>query len=121
MGEWRYSSHEFLTLAPDGGEWSVSHFTPSERSPVMQCIGGWVGQCGLRPQPSNLHPIAVMNLLSLLPAVHCEKTKNIKAISYFLMQKHRILLLVTAIKKLPYPQLSGSYLLHLHICEAVKP
>jgi uncharacterized membrane protein YsdA (DUF1294 family) len=36
----------FLTLALDGDEWSASrsgHFIPEERSPVTNCIGGWVG------------------------------------------------------------------------------
>jgi hypothetical protein len=36
----------FLTLALDGGEWSVSHsghFTPGEIAPGTYWIGGWVG------------------------------------------------------------------------------
>jgi hypothetical protein len=37
--------HIFLTVALDGGEWSVSrpsHFAPGERAPVTHWIGGWV-------------------------------------------------------------------------------
>jgi hypothetical protein len=36
----------FLTLALDGGKWSassLSHFTPRERDPDIQWIGGWLG------------------------------------------------------------------------------
>jgi len=35
-----------LTLALDGGEWSVSRsgcFTPRERDPGTRWLGGWVG------------------------------------------------------------------------------
>jgi len=38
--------HTFLTLALDGGEWSVSHpshFTPGERAPDTHWIGAWIG------------------------------------------------------------------------------
>jgi hypothetical protein len=38
--------HTFLTLALDGGEWSASHpgcFTPRERDPGTNWIGGWLG------------------------------------------------------------------------------
>jgi hypothetical protein len=41
-----YSSTHSLTLSLDGGEWSASHpgrFTPRERAPGTQCIGGWLG------------------------------------------------------------------------------
>lgn len=71
----------------------------------------------IQPAPS----IAILNSVSLLLAVHYETTKTVKSISYFMMQKHRNLLLTTAIKRLPYPQLSVGYLLHLLLCEAVKP
>jgi hypothetical protein len=46
MGEWRYISTHSLTSALDGGEWSSSrpgHFTPRERAPGTNWIGGWVG------------------------------------------------------------------------------
>jgi hypothetical protein len=46
LGEWRYSSKHFLTLALNGGEWSVSqpgHFTARKRAPTTHWIGGWVG------------------------------------------------------------------------------
>jgi hypothetical protein len=46
LGEWRYSSMHSLTSALDGSECSASrpsHFTPRERVPVTQRIGGWVG------------------------------------------------------------------------------
>jgi hypothetical protein len=36
----------FLTLAPDGGEWSTScsgHFFPGEGAPGTHWIGSWVG------------------------------------------------------------------------------
>jgi len=38
--------HSFLTLALDGGEWSVSHtdyLTARERAPHSHWTGGWVG------------------------------------------------------------------------------
>jgi hypothetical protein len=38
--------HIFLTLALIGGEWSAScpgRFTPGERAPGTNLIGGWVG------------------------------------------------------------------------------
>jgi len=38
--------HAFLTLVIDGNEGSVSrsgHFTPGERTPSIQWIGGWMG------------------------------------------------------------------------------
>jgi len=38
--------HSFLTLALDGGEWSVScpsHFTPVENAPNAHLVVGWVG------------------------------------------------------------------------------
>jgi hypothetical protein len=38
--------HAFLTSALDGGEWSASlpdRFTPRERTPGTNWIGGWVG------------------------------------------------------------------------------
>jgi hypothetical protein len=44
--ERRYSSTHSLTSALDGGEWSASlpgRFTPREKKPATQCIGGWVG------------------------------------------------------------------------------
>jgi hypothetical protein len=47
IGEWRYSSTYSLTSALDGGEWSASrpgHFTPRERAPGTDWIGGWVGR-----------------------------------------------------------------------------
>jgi len=37
--------HSFLTLALDGGEWSVScpsHFTPGESAPIVHLVGGWM-------------------------------------------------------------------------------
>jgi hypothetical protein len=40
-------THVFLTSALVGGEWSASlssHFTPGERAPRTQWIGGWVGR-----------------------------------------------------------------------------
>jgi hypothetical protein len=37
LGEWRYSSKDSLTSAPDGGR-----FTPRERAPGTHWIGGWV-------------------------------------------------------------------------------
>jgi hypothetical protein len=40
-----YSSPHSLTLALDGGEWSASRpgrFTPRERAPCTNWIGGWV-------------------------------------------------------------------------------
>jgi hypothetical protein len=46
IGEWRYRSTYSLTSALDGGEWLASHpgrFTPRERVPGTQWIGGWVG------------------------------------------------------------------------------
>jgi hypothetical protein len=46
LGEWMYSSTHSLTSALDGGEWSSSRpsrFTPRERAPGTQWIGGWVG------------------------------------------------------------------------------
>jgi hypothetical protein len=47
LGERRYSSYSFSTLALDGGEWSASRpgraFTPGERTPSTHCTGGWVG------------------------------------------------------------------------------
>jgi hypothetical protein len=60
-----------LTSALDGGEWSASRpgrFTPGERAPGANWIGGWVGPRGLdaiekrksltlpviKPRPSNL-------------------------------------------------------------------
>jgi hypothetical protein len=46
IGEWRYSSTNYLTSALDGGEWSASRpgrFTPRERAPGTHWIGGWVG------------------------------------------------------------------------------
>jgi hypothetical protein len=47
LGEWRYScSTRSLTSALHGGEWSASRtcrFTPRERAPATNCIGGWVG------------------------------------------------------------------------------
>jgi hypothetical protein len=46
IGEWMYSSTHSLTLALDGDEWSASRpgrFTPRERAPGTQCIGGCVG------------------------------------------------------------------------------
>jgi hypothetical protein len=39
-------SHVFLTSALVGGEWSASRsgrFTPGERAPGTDWIGGWVG------------------------------------------------------------------------------
>jgi hypothetical protein len=39
-------NHVFLTLALVGSEWSASRpcrFTPSERTPSIHWIGGWVG------------------------------------------------------------------------------
>jgi hypothetical protein len=44
--ECTYSSTHSLTPALDGGEWSVSRpgrFTPRERAPVTNCIGGLLG------------------------------------------------------------------------------
>jgi hypothetical protein len=41
-----YSSTHSLTSALDGGGWSASRpgrFTPRERAPGTQWIGGWVG------------------------------------------------------------------------------
>jgi hypothetical protein len=38
-------SHDFLTSALVGGEWSASHpsrFTPGERVPALHWIGSWV-------------------------------------------------------------------------------
>ena len=38
--------HSCLTLALDGGEWSVScpsHFIPVENAPSAHLVGGWVG------------------------------------------------------------------------------
>jgi hypothetical protein len=46
LGEWRYISTHSLTSTLDGGEWSVSRpdrFTPKERAPGTNWIGGWVG------------------------------------------------------------------------------
>jgi hypothetical protein len=46
LGEWIYSSTHSLTSALDGGEWSASRlgpFTPMERAPGTNWIGGWVG------------------------------------------------------------------------------
>jgi hypothetical protein len=46
LGKWRYSSTHSLTSALDGGEWSASRpgrFTPRERAPGTDWIGGWVG------------------------------------------------------------------------------
>jgi hypothetical protein len=46
LGEWRYSSTHYLTLALHGGEWTASlsgRFTHRERDPGIQWIGGWVG------------------------------------------------------------------------------
>jgi hypothetical protein len=72
MKTWMYRSTHSLTLALDGGEWSVSCpgcFTPRERAPGMHWIGCWVGlRAGLDTvlkrkissphQDSNLdHPI----------------------------------------------------------------
>jgi hypothetical protein len=37
--------HVFITLALDGGEWSVlrsGRFTPEERAPDMHLTGGWM-------------------------------------------------------------------------------
>jgi hypothetical protein len=45
MGEWRYSSTDPPTSAPDGGERSASHpgrFIPTERAPGTHRIGGWM-------------------------------------------------------------------------------
>jgi hypothetical protein len=42
--------HSFLTSALDGGEWSNSRsgcFTPRERIPGTDWIGGWVGPRGV--------------------------------------------------------------------------
>jgi len=33
----------FLTWALEGGEWSSGRFTPGERAPGSDWIGGWVG------------------------------------------------------------------------------
>jgi hypothetical protein len=41
LGERRYSSNSFLTLALDGGKWSASR--PEERTPGTHCSVGWVG------------------------------------------------------------------------------
>jgi hypothetical protein len=41
-----YISTHSVTSALDGGEWSASRpgrFTPKERAPATNCIGGWVG------------------------------------------------------------------------------
>jgi hypothetical protein len=47
LGERRYSSYSFSTLALDGGGCSASRpgraFTPGERTPGTHCTGGWVG------------------------------------------------------------------------------
>jgi hypothetical protein len=46
LAVWRYSSTHSSTSALDGGEWSAwrpSRFTPRERAPGIQWIGGWVG------------------------------------------------------------------------------
>jgi hypothetical protein len=46
LGEWGYSSTHFLTSVLDGDEWSASspgHFTPREKAPFTNWIGGWVG------------------------------------------------------------------------------
>jgi hypothetical protein len=47
LGDRRYSSYSFLTLALEGGEWSASRpgraFPPGERAPSTHFIGGWVG------------------------------------------------------------------------------
>jgi hypothetical protein len=45
-GKRRYSSYPFLTLALDGGEWSVSflsHAWSPGKDPPIHWIGGWVG------------------------------------------------------------------------------
>ena len=44
--QWWYSLYTFLTLAPDGGEWSVSchiHFTPSKISTRYLWVWGFLG------------------------------------------------------------------------------
>jgi hypothetical protein len=46
LGEWSYSSTHSLTSALDRGEWSAScpgRFTPRERAPGTDWVGGWVG------------------------------------------------------------------------------
>jgi hypothetical protein len=47
LGERRYSSCSFSTLALDGVEWSASRsghaLAPGERTPSTHCTGGWVG------------------------------------------------------------------------------
>jgi hypothetical protein len=51
--------NEFLTSTMHGGEWSASHpgrFTPGERVPCTDWIGGWVSPtAGLAFFPSHLH------------------------------------------------------------------
>jgi hypothetical protein len=46
LGEWRYSSTHSLNSALEEGEWWASRpgrFTPKERIPCTQWIGGWMG------------------------------------------------------------------------------
>jgi hypothetical protein len=71
MGEWLYRSTFFLTSAIAGSEWSSSCpncFTPRERAPGTQWLGGWVGpRAGLGNMEKSFPPPLLVRLLALRP------------------------------------------------------
>jgi hypothetical protein len=63
LGELKYSSAHSLPRTLDGGKWSASRpgrFTPRERAPGTQWVGGWVGllsRSAHRGEEKNSQPL----------------------------------------------------------------
>jgi hypothetical protein len=56
---------EFLTLAPDGGEQSISHsghFTAQGKAPGIQWITKWMDWSGYHREEKNLLPLSIIEL-----------------------------------------------------------
>jgi hypothetical protein len=65
LRQWRYSSTHSLTSALNGGELSAScpgHFTPRERAPGSDCMGGWVGPRAVLDLKTQLNMMDVLKL-----------------------------------------------------------